>query len=60
MWVTEVFSGTGFFAVTEKGQEKAAEVKAALAAHLGDSPTMAEQVVPRMVSAVIQESLLYT
>ncbi|XP_050720544.1 uncharacterized protein LOC127000641 isoform X4 [Eriocheir sinensis] len=52
MWVTEVFSGTGFFAVTEKGQEKVAEVKAALAAQLGDSPTMAEQVVPRMICAL--------
>lgn len=53
LWVTEVISGTGFYAMTEKDQEKAMEVKATLAAQLGDSPIMAEQVVPRMVSAVI-------
>lgn len=53
MWVTEVISGTGLFAVTEKNREKATEVRTALAAQLGDSPAMAERVVPKMVSAVI-------
>ncbi|XP_050706409.1 uncharacterized protein LOC126991775 isoform X1 [Eriocheir sinensis] len=52
MWVTEVISGTGFFAVTEKSREKATEVRTALAAQLGESPTMAERVVPRMIYAL--------
>lgn len=51
VWVTEVSSGTSFYAMTKRDKEKADELKAIVAAQLGDSPTMAEHVVPRMVSA---------
>lgn len=50
--VTEVITGTGFYALTEKAKEEAVELRAVLAAEMGDSYTAAKRVVPRMVGAL--------
>lgn len=51
LWVTEVISGTGFFALTEKSKESAEELRSMLASEIGVSCMAVNNVVPRMVCA---------
>ena len=50
LWVTEVISGTGFYALSKLSKDKAMAQSAILADQMRDSYTSAERVIPRMVS----------
>ena len=49
LWVTEVISGTGFYALTEENKESAEELRNILASEIGVSHMPVKTVVPRMV-----------
>ncbi|XP_045132461.1 uncharacterized protein LOC123516761 isoform X2 [Portunus trituberculatus] len=51
LWVTEVISGTGFYALTEENKESAEELRSILASEIGVSHMAVKTVVPRMVCA---------
>ncbi|KAK8379491.1 hypothetical protein O3P69_019421 [Scylla paramamosain] len=51
LWVTEVISGTGFYALTEETKESAEELRGILASEIEVSHMAVKTVVPRMVCA---------